>query len=146
MYLSWKELATLFIWYTLAVKHPRSFNFFCDDSVSHTLHGHNIFFLRQSMKGASGIPSKQCIGQTSEWCFLFFFLWYVLLWRLCLRTHQATASSPRSKYTSRYAASHGHGEMIHTPCACPWARKTLTGLRSSQWPLGDDEHNWNGTM
>lgn len=47
-----------------------------------------------------------------------------------------TDSCSRSKYTSRYAASHGHDEMIHTPCACPWTQKVQAGLSISQRPLG----------
>lgn len=42
-----------------------------------------------------------------------------------------TDSCSGSKYTSRYAASHGHGEMIHTPCAWPWTWKAQAGLSSS---------------
>lgn len=47
-----------------------------------------------------------------------------------------TDSCSRSKYTSRYVASHGHGEMIHAPCACPWTQKAQAGLSSSLTPGG----------
>lgn len=47
-----------------------------------------------------------------------------------------TVSCSRSKYKSRYAASHGHGEMIHTTRACTWTWKAPAWLSSSQWRLG----------